>query len=135
MEKTKFFNISMFLIRLVIGSIFIIHGSQKLFGMFNGIGLDGTSKLVEVLGFPEPYMFAEIWGCIEFLGGIFLLLGVMARWAAVAIASTVLIYMCKVDLAYSSLFQYSVVEYNAVIIGACVPVILMGGGSWSVWDI
>ena len=135
MEKPKLFNISMFLLRLVLGTVFIVHGAQKLFGMFGGIGLDGTSKLIEGLRFSEPYVFAIIWGSVEFIGGVFLLLGVLARWAAVAIVLTILVYLCRVDLAYSSLFQYSVIEHNVIIIATCLPVMLMGGGSWSVWDV
>jgi len=135
MEKIKYFNVSMFLLRLIVGTIFIVHGAQKLFGMFDGIGLDGTAKLVAGLGLPEPYILAVIWGSVEFIGGIFLMLGVLARWAAVAIVLTVFIYLCRMGFTYSSLFQYSIIEYNMVIIGACIPVIMMGGGSWSVWDV
>ncbi|MFH1837221.1 MAG: DoxX family protein, partial [Candidatus Omnitrophota bacterium] len=101
MEKVKYFNVSMFFLRLVVGIVFVVHGSQKLFGMFDGIGLDGTAKLIEGSDLAQPYMIAVIWGTIEFIGGILLVLGVLARWAAVMIVLTIFIYLFKMDLAYS----------------------------------
>ena len=33
-------DFSFFALRLVLGSIFVAHGAQKLFGMFGGVGID-----------------------------------------------------------------------------------------------
>ncbi|MFQ5953085.1 MAG: DoxX family membrane protein, partial [Candidatus Omnitrophota bacterium] len=63
MDKEKMINPSMFFLRLIIGTIFIAHGAQKLFGMFGGIGIEGTAKMVEGLGFPNPLVVALIWAC------------------------------------------------------------------------
>ena len=35
-------NVGMVLCRLVLGSLFVGHGTQKLFGWWHGAGVDGT---------------------------------------------------------------------------------------------
>ncbi|MGB2601827.1 MAG: DoxX family protein [Candidatus Omnitrophota bacterium] len=135
MKNENLFNLSMLILRIVLGAIFVAHGAQKLFGTFDGIGLEGTSKMVEGLGFGNAYSIALIWACIEFIGGIFLILGILARGSAFAIALTMLIRLWKINIMYGFFIQNGGIEYGLLIIGACIPLILMGGGSWSVWDI
>ena len=135
MDKTKMLNPSMFVLRLMLGTIFIAHGAQKLFGMFGGIGIEGTVKMVEGLGFPNPYLVAMIWAWVEFVGGLFLLLGITARWAAALVAIVTLVMMLKINLPYGFFIQRGGLEYSLLLISACIPLILLGGGSWSVWDV
>ena len=135
MKRENLLNLSMFILRIIIGVIFAAHGAQKLFGMFNGIGIEGTIKIIEGLGWGNPYLFAVAWGCIEFIGGIFLIFGILARWSAVGIVLTMIIRLWKINLAYGFFIQEGGIEYNLLVIGACVPLILLGGGSWSVWDL
>lgn len=134
MKNENMINASLLALRVVIGAIFAVHGAQKLFGAFDGIGLEGTAKLMEGLGFSDTYMVAIIWSSVEFVGGIFLLMGILARWSAVAIVLLVLIGLWKVNFAYGSFVQSSGMERDLLIAGGCIPLILLGGGSWSVWD-
>ncbi len=135
MTKEGLINLSMFSLRIVIGAIFVAHGAQKLFGMFGGIGIEGTVKMVEGLGFPNPYLVALIWASIEFVGGIFLILGILARWSAGAIVFIMFVHIWKINIPYGFFMQNGGMEYYLLIIGACIPLILLGGGSWSVWDV
>ena len=135
MKKHTLIDLSMFLLRVIIGIIFAAHGAQKLFGMFNGIGLEGAARIVEGVGIAKPYLVATIWTYIEFIGGIFLIFGIMARWSASAIAFTMLVRLWKINLVYGFFVQEGGIEYNLMVIGACIPLILLGGGSWSVWDV
>jgi putative oxidoreductase len=134
-KRETLLDLSMFILRVIIGVIFAAHGAQKLFGMFNGIGLEGTIKIIEGLGWSHTYVFAILWGCIEFIGGIFLIFGILARWSAVAIVLTMIVRLWEINLAYGFFVQEGGIEYNLLVIGACVPLILLGGGSWSVWDL
>ena len=134
MKKENLVNLSMLLVRLLIGSVFIAHGAQKLFGMFNGIGLEGTARIVEGLGFSVPYITAGIWGGIEFVGGVFLILGILVKFSSAAIALTLLVRMWKINLMYGFFIHDGGVEYNILVIAACIPLMLIGGGAWSVWD-
>ena len=135
MEKENMFDLAMFMLRVVLGSIFVVHGAQKLFGMFGGIGLEGTAEMVEGLAPINADLLALIWAFIEFIGGIFIVLGIMARWAVSAIMLTVLISLCKFDLVYGFFIKNSGIEHKLLILGACIPLSLLGGGRWSVWDV
>jgi len=135
MKKENLLNFSMLTLRVIIGTIFVVHGAQKLFGMFDGIGIEGTARMMEGLGMSQPCLIASVWGYVEFIGGICLILGILARWSAVAIIITVFIQLWKVNFIYGFFIQNSDIEYNLLVIGACVPIILLGGGSWSVWDV
>ncbi len=75
------------LIRVVTGLILIPHGAQKLFGWFGGYGLEATGQFFEgTLGMSPGIFWALIAGLIEFGGGLALVLGVLTRPVALAVA-------------------------------------------------
>ncbi|MBU0570943.1 MAG: DoxX family protein, partial [Candidatus Omnitrophica bacterium] len=82
-----------------------------------------------------PHSIALIWSCIEFVGGIFLVFGILARYSAVLIISIMLVSIWKINLVYGFFLQNGGFEYNLLIIAACIPLVCIGGGSWSVWDV
>ena len=135
MRKENLIDLALFILRVVVGAVFVVHGAQKLFGMFGGIGLEGTTKIIEGVGLPIPNIFAAVWGFIEFAGGFFLIFGIVARWAASMVLATVIVHLWKINLAYCFSIQNGVIEHSLRLIGACVPLILLGAGSWSVWDV
>src|SRR5437867_7496454 len=67
--------------RLVVGIIFIMHGSQLLLGAFGGPGLD---KLVHGIPGQMPGMgpIGYLVAIGQFFGGIGLVLGVLSRFSA-----------------------------------------------------
>lgn len=135
MNKDNMLNLSLFVLRMVLGAIFIVHGAQKLFGTFDGMGIEGTAKMLEGFGFANADILALVWACVEFVGGIFLVLGITARWAALAVGFFMVAQLWKANLAYGLLVQSGEFEHTVLLITSCVPVILLGGGSWSVWDV
>ena len=56
-------------LRLCVGSVFLVHGAQKLFGLLGGSGLAGTSRLLASFGLPYPTPLAIALGVAEFGGG------------------------------------------------------------------
>lgn len=70
-------NIGLLILRVVIGGLMVIHGSEKVFG-----GVEGFSHFVGSLGFPAPLLFAWLSALSEFGGGILLILGLLGRVAA-----------------------------------------------------
>src|SRR5206468_2411137 len=53
------------LIRIVVGIVFMGHGSQKLFGWFGGPGLRGTANGFGQLGYRSPERMAILAGLAE----------------------------------------------------------------------
>lgn len=64
-------------LRAANAAVFIMHGYGKLFG-----GTGRFSQTVAGLGLPAPVVFAVAVALIEFVGGIFVALGLMTRWVA-----------------------------------------------------
>ncbi|HPS20808.1 MAG TPA: DoxX family protein [Candidatus Omnitrophota bacterium] len=127
-------DMALFIIRMALGVIFVAHGAQKLFGMFGGIGLEGTTKMMEGLGFVHPFRMALVWSLLEFVGGAALILGFLSRYAAGFLTVLMIVSIWKINLAYGFFVQNGGYEYSMLIIGSCLLIILMGSGSWSIWD-
>ena len=62
-------------LRAVVGVVFVVHGTQKLFGF----GLAGTAGFLGSLGIPLPTVAAAVVIAVELLGGLALLLGAGTR--------------------------------------------------------
>src|SRR6266851_5460892 len=72
------------ILRLVLGLVFFAHGAQKMLGWFGGYGFSGTMGFFTgALHIPAPLAFLAI--AAEFLGGLGLILGFLARIAAFGI--------------------------------------------------
>lgn len=68
-----------FVLRLALGALFIAHASVKIF-VFTPAG---TAQFFGSLGVPPALAYLVILG--EVVGGIALILGVLTRWAALAL--------------------------------------------------
>lgn len=71
MNRAK--EITVFLLRVVAGLLFLQAGGMKLFGWFGGMPGGGTAPLMSQVG---------IGGLLEFFGGLAVLLGLLTRPAA-----------------------------------------------------
>ena len=102
------------------------HGAQKLFGIFGGHGLSGTSQFVESLGFRPRRLFAYALGLGELAGGALLAAGLFTPVATLSIlaimtAATSAVHWRKGFFASSGGFEYPLV------IGAVAPAIAFTG--------
>ena len=79
------------LLRVVVGSLFIGHGTQKLFGWFGGGGIEGSAGFLQSLGFPHTRFWARVNGLAEAGGGLFLALGLVTPFAAAALIGVMLV--------------------------------------------
>jgi putative oxidoreductase len=73
------------LIRVTVGSIFVEHGTQKLFGWFGGYGPDGTGQFFDSIGLRPGRRNAIVAGVAEAGGGTLLALGLTTPAAAAAL--------------------------------------------------
>src|SRR2546429_366661 len=63
-------NFAFLLLRLFTGTLMVGHGAQKLFGWFEGPGLQGMAGMLEKQGFPQPQRWAWLAALSEFGGGL-----------------------------------------------------------------
>lgn len=128
---------AIFLLRLAIGVIFLMHGSQKVLGLFGGGGLQAT-----VQGFQSHLGIPPVWGTVaaftEFLGGLGLIGGLFTRLSALGIASMMGVAIWKVHGANGFFLNISCeagkghgFEYNVAILGGALALLLMGAGKYS----
>jgi len=75
------------LLRVTVGSIFVEHGTQKLFGWFGGHGPSGTGQFFASLGLRPGQRNAIAAGIVEAGGGTLLALGLATPAAAAALGS------------------------------------------------
>jgi len=78
-------SIGFFILRMIVGALFVGHGTQKLFGWFGGHGLEGTGKMFEKIGYTPGRPMAYLGGMTEAGGGALLMLGFLTPLACAAI--------------------------------------------------
>jgi hypothetical protein len=78
-------DIGILILRVLVGLTVAAHGAQKLFGIFGGHGLSGTSEFLESLGFRPGRFHAYLLGIAELAGGTLLAIGLFTPVAAAAI--------------------------------------------------
>jgi putative oxidoreductase len=122
-------------LRLCVGVVFLAHGAQKLFGIWNGPGLDGTGAFFSTLGLTPSYPLAVVAAVTEFGGGALLILGGLTRSVAVALAVDMAVAVWKVHYANGFFLNGARgqgVEFCLVLIAALVCLMLTGPGALSV---
>jgi putative oxidoreductase len=67
---------ALLLARIIVGVVFMAHGSQKLFGAFGGPGLAGVVQMMGPLGYLVTIG--------EFFGGLGIIVGFLSRFSAAA---------------------------------------------------
>ena len=75
-------DLGMLLLRLGIGGLFLVHGVQKAFGLWGGLGLGETSRIIEGYGFSASSVLAWLLGFGELVLGGLLVLGLFTPLAA-----------------------------------------------------
>lgn len=78
-------DFGLLVLRIVLGGIFIGHGLQKLFGLFNGPGIDNFAAFLGQSGFSQTTLLAWVTGISELGGGVLVLLGLFTPLGAAAI--------------------------------------------------
>ncbi len=95
----KLSRLSYPLIRAATGLALMPHGAQKLFGWFGGYGLEGTGGFfAQNLGLEPGLFWAALVGGVEFFGGLLLVLGLLTRPAALAVAILMAVAVITVHL-------------------------------------
>jgi putative oxidoreductase len=119
-------------IRGTLGPLFVGHGTQKLFGWFDGHGLDATAAGFDSMGLRPGKRHAIAAGAAEALGGALLTLGAATPLAASLITGSMVTAIRKVHGSNGPWVTSGGWEYNAVIIAAMAWVAESGPGEPSV---
>jgi putative oxidoreductase len=119
------------IIRVVLGALFIGHGTQKLFGWFGGHGPEGTGGFFEGLGLRPGKQHAIAAGLTEAGGGAMLALGLLTPIGAALITSTMATAIRTAHRGKGPWATDGGWEYPLIIIATVMGVAEAGPGSLS----
>lgn len=119
-------------LRVIVGIIFIAHGSQKLFGAFGGYGLEGTGQYMESIGLTPGYLMALLSGSAEFFGGVAVLIGLLARPAAAVLILLLAVAIFSVHISNGLFMANNGYEFALALLGGSIAVLIEGAGKLSV---
>ena len=120
-----------FIVRGVVGSLFIGHGTQKLIGSCGGPGLEGTDGMMQALDLRPARRNSLAAGITETAGGALLIAGLATPVAAAGLIGTMITAIRKVHLANGPWAANGGWEYNAVLIAALTALAEDGPGDLS----
>lgn len=115
-------------LRVVLGLIFIAHGSQKLFGAFGGDGLEGTTAYMAENGLEPASLMAFMAGLSEFGGALLVLSGFLTRLGGLAIAGVMVVAITTVTLSRGFFGDF---ELNLMLFTVATSLVIVGGGAYS----
>ena len=118
--------------RLLIGGLFVGHGTQKLFGWFGGDGIEGTAGFFESIGRRPGRENAIAAGTAETAGGALLAAGVATPAAGAALTGVMTSAIKHVHAEKGPWSTEGGWEYNAVLIAAIFTIVeRTNGPAWA----
>jgi putative oxidoreductase len=120
------YDAGLLLLRLAVGLTMAAHGSQKLFGWFDGGGIDGTGQFFTMSGYPSGRAMAVVAGLSETLGGLGLAVGLLTPLAGAAVVGT-MVNALAVKWG-GGFFAPEGVEYELLLTAAAAALALTGPG-------
>ena len=127
---------SRLVVRLALGIVFFAHGAQKVFGWFGGHGLKATVQTFQQY-LKIPPAATVLAALLECVGGLALIVGVLARPFALGLIVVMLVAIAKVHWRNGFFLatqpgQANGWEYNFVLIAMALAVLTGGAGALSV---
>ena len=128
--KTSWDAVPIFLVRLMVGSVFLSEGIQK----FLFVDALGVGRFIKI-GIPAPQIMAPFVGVVEILFGALILLGLFTRLASIPLLINILVAIAttKIPMLFESGFWKMVHEARvdwSMVLGL-IALLSFGGGRWS----
>jgi putative oxidoreductase len=124
-------NLALLALHVVVGLLFAGHGAQKLFGVFGGSGLQGTTEMFESIGLRPGALHARAAGALELVGGSLLALGLFTPFAAAGLIAVMTAAVLTVHLPNGIWNTEKGYEYNLVLATVAFALAGIGAGQYS----
>jgi putative oxidoreductase len=118
--------------RIVIGGLFVGHGTQKWFGWFDGPGLDAAGGMMESLGMRPGRRNALAASATETIGGAMIVAGAFTPAAATMLIATMITAIRTAHFKNGIWSSNGGYEYNLVLIAGLLALVDGGPGDFSV---
>ena len=119
-------DISLAILRVIVGGVFLAHGGQKLFVY----GLGGVTFAFDQMGIPLPGLLGPAVAVLEFFGGLALVVGLLTRPAALGLLFNMLGAIVFVH-AKTGFFLPNGSEFALSLVGSSALLVLAGAGNFS----
>jgi putative oxidoreductase len=116
---------SLLILRIIVGVIFMVHGAQKVFGMFGGPGLE------KMMAGPNGPVLGFLIAIGEFFGGLGIIVGFLSRFSAAANIVIMLGAIAQVHGQNGFFLSNKGYEYNLALIGMFLPILIAGPGPYT----
>jgi putative oxidoreductase len=123
-------SVGILLLRVVLGLLFVGHGTQKLFGWFGGGGPPGATGYFHSLGYPAWTILALAAGATEAGSGTLMALGLLTPLAAAGIIG-MMTNVLFVKWAHGLWEVHDGYEYPLLIIASAASLAFIGAGRYS----
>ena len=121
------------IVRVLLGGIFVLHGSQKMLGLFGGPGMAGFANWLFTT-YAIPLYIGYAAAVAEFVGGGLLLLGICTQVGAVLVIGIMAGAIYLVHLPHGFFVQNGGYEYSLTLLILAVALIIGGPGYFALWD-
>jgi putative oxidoreductase len=118
-------------LRIVVGTLFVGHGLQKLRGWFGGDGLQATGESFESMGLRPGRQHATAAALAETAGGSLLLAGLLTPLGACMVSGSMAVAIHKVHAKNGVWVSEGGFEYNLVLVAAAFALAVEGPGAMS----
>jgi len=130
-------------LRLTLASALLAHGLHQLSGMFAGPGsgpggLATTAAYFSGLGLEPGFAFAVLASTIQVLGGLLIAIGLLTRWASIALLGYFGVVVWKDQVRWGYFMNWVLdptrghgYEYSLLLAGGLLCLVFAGGGDWS----
>ena len=125
--KTTRTDLALLMLRIALGTVFVMHGGQKLFVL----GPPAVAGFLGSLGVPFPGVNAWLVIAAELGGGLALLTGALTRLAGLATAFTMVVAIATVHGA-NGFFLPAGFEFVLTLLLTSLAIVLTGPGAYSV---
>ena len=124
-------RLAVLILRLFLGFVFVMHGSQKLLGAFGGGGVSGVAGMLGKLGIEPSHLWAWVVSITEFVGGVCLFFGFLTRFWAAGLVIDMAVAVVKVNLVNGFFAVKNGVELPLTFGVIALVIVLTGPGSLS----
>jgi putative oxidoreductase len=125
-------NLLLFVLRMCVGVVFSLHGSQKVFGWFGGSGLSGWVNYMNTMHIPSFLAYTAAF--FELLGGLMLVLGIACQIGGLMAACIMIGAIYLVHWPHGFFVQNNGFEYSLLLLILSLLIVVYGPGKWYLWD-
>jgi putative oxidoreductase len=125
-------DLGLLILRLIAGGLMAGHGSQKLFGWFEGGGIEGTAGMMEHMNLKPGRPWAILAGASEFVGGVLTALGALGPVGPIATISAMEMATLKAHWGKPIWATKGGAELPVTNMAIALAVALLGPGKYSV---